>query len=129
MKSDLMKLYPVDVTVATEYLSNQSEPGQKQFVFSYTITIKNNGEEPVQLLSRKWEITDADGKTTEVIGEGVVGKQPTIQPGKAFTYTSGTVLRTPIGHMQGSYGMVNPNGEHWELDIPVFTLAKPNILH
>lgn len=124
-----MKSYPVDVTVATEYLPNQSEPGQKQFVFSYTITIKNNGAEPVQLLSRKWEITDADGKTTEVIGEGVVGKQPTIQPGKAFTYTSGTVLRTPIGHMHGSYGMVSANGEHWNLDIPVFTLAKPNILH
>lgn len=124
-----MKSYSIDVTIATEYLPDQSEPEQSQFVFAYTITIANHGEETVQLVSRKWEITDADGKTTEVIGDGVVGKQPKIEPGKLFTYTSGTVLKTPVGHMQGSYGMVDQDGQRWTLPIPMFTLAKPNILH
>lgn len=124
-----MKSYSIDVTIATEYLPDQSEPEQSQFVFAYTITIANHGEETVQLVSRKWEITDADGKTTEVIGDGVVGKQPKIEPGKRFTYTSGTVLKTPVGHMQGSYGMVDQDGQRWTLPIPMFTLAKPNILH
>ncbi|RUO30164.1 Co2+/Mg2+ efflux protein ApaG [Aliidiomarina sanyensis] len=119
----------VALDVETQYLTDQSEPDQEQFVFSYTITISNKGDQPVQLLSRKWIITDANGKVTEVMGEGVVGKQPRIEPGKTFKYTSGTVLKTPLGLMEGSYAMVNEDGTKWQLSIPVFRLAKPNILH
>lgn len=119
----------VMLNIETQYLTDQSDPAQEQFVFSYTITLANNGDQPVQLMSRKWVITDANGKVTEVMGEGVVGKQPLIEPGKTFKYTSGTVLKTPLGLMEGSYSMVNQDGTEWRLAIPVFRLAKPNILH
>ncbi|EGN75271.1 uncharacterized protein affecting Mg2+/Co2+ transport [Idiomarina sp. A28L] len=124
-----MSTYEVSIQVETEYLEDQSMPEKEQFVFSYTITITNTGDGAVKLLNRKWTVTDANGNTTEVVGEGVVGKKPHIQPGKSFTYTSGTVLKTPLGRMEGSYGMVDDNGQFWDLPIPVFTLAQPNILH
>ncbi|WP_194757068.1 Co2+/Mg2+ efflux protein ApaG [Aliidiomarina indica] len=119
----------VELSVETEYLSEQSEPEQDQFVFAYTITIENKSPYPIKLLNRKWVVTDANGKVTEVMGDGVVGKQPRIEPGKSFKYTSGTVLKTPLGHMEGSYGMVNDDGTEWQLPIPLFRLAMPNILH
>ncbi|RUO27951.1 Co2+/Mg2+ efflux protein ApaG [Aliidiomarina sedimenti] len=117
------------VNVETRYLQSQSDPEQKQFVFSYTITITNDGSEAIQLLTREWTINDADGKVTQVAGDGVVGKQPVIQPGEAFSYTSGTVLTTPIGSMHGHYGICDQQGELHQVAIPAFRLAVPHILH
>lgn len=124
-----MSVETIEIKVKTQYLSAQSAPEQNQYVFAYTITIANHGETPVQLLNREWRITDADHKITRVAGEGVVGQQPQIAPGESFSYTSGTVLATPIGSMQGSYGMIDAQGENFQVTIPSFRLAIPNILH
>ena len=124
-----MSVETIEIKVKTQYLSAQSAPEQNQYVFAYTITITNHGETPVQLLNREWRITDADHKITRVAGEGVVGQQPQIAPGESFSYTSGTVLATPIGSMQGSYGMIDAQGESFQVTIPSFRLAIPNILH
>lgn len=119
----------IAIDVKTHYLAAQSDPEQGQYVFAYTITITNQGEQAVQLLTRAWRITDADHKITRVAGDGVVGEQPHIAPGESFSYTSGTVLATPIGTMEGHYGMVNADGTKFEATIPSFRLAVPNILH
>lgn len=119
----------VEVNVTTQYLAAQSAPDSQQYVFAYTITIHNRGDVPVQLLNRAWQITDANHKITRVAGDGVVGQQPLIAAGESYSYTSGTVLATPIGSMQGHYGMVDQNGELFQVDIPSFRLAVPNILH
>lgn len=119
----------VHLSIDTQYLESQSDPESDQFVFAYTITITNDSLRRVQLLTREWTISDADGKVTQVNGEGVVGKQPQLEPGESFKYTSGTVLKTPLGSMEGSYGMLWDNGTPWQLQIPTFRLAKPNILH
>ncbi len=115
--------------VKTQYLPSQSKMAQNQFVFAYTITLTNQSSEQVQLLTRQWTITNADGEVTEVEGDGVVGQQPLIAPGDSFSYTSGTVLSTPVGIMQGSYGMINKAGKPFNVIIPQFRLALPNILH
>ncbi|EKE87474.1 Co2+/Mg2+ efflux protein ApaG [Idiomarina xiamenensis] len=119
----------IDIDVKTQYLAAQSSPEQQQYVFAYTITITNNGSQPVQLLNREWRITDADTKVTRVAGDGVVGQQPQIAPGESFSYTSGTVLATPVGTMEGYYGMTAEDGEAYRVAIPSFRLAVPNILH
>lgn len=119
----------VAIEVKTHYLAAQSDPDQGQYVFAYTITITNTGEQSVQLLNRAWRITDADHKVTRVAGDGVVGEQPHIAPGESFSYTSGTVLATPIGTMEGHYGMVAEDGTKFDAKIPSFRLAVPNILH
>lgn len=119
----------VEVQVSSQYLSAQSVPSEQQYVFAYTITIHNHGAHPVQLLNRQWQITDADHKITRVAGEGVVGQQPLIAPGESFSYTSGTVLATPVGSMQGHYGMIDHQGQLFQVEIPSFRLAVPNILH
>ncbi|MFO6423703.1 Co2+/Mg2+ efflux protein ApaG [Motilimonas sp. KMU-193] len=119
----------IQISVATQYIPAQSEPEQNRYVFAYTITIRNNGDQAMQLLHRHWLITDADGKKTEVEGPGVVGQQPDIQPGSAFEYTSGTVLDTPLGVMQGSYTMQAKDKSLYQVAIPAFRLAQPNILH
>ncbi|RUO80902.1 Co2+/Mg2+ efflux protein ApaG [Idiomarina tyrosinivorans] len=119
----------VEITVETQYLPAQSTPDDNQFVFAYTITIINHSEKPLQLVNRDWRITDADNKITRVAGDGVVGQQPQIAPGESFSYTSGTVLATPIGTMEGHYGMVTDEGESFRVNIPSFRLAIPNILH
>ena len=119
----------IRIEVKTHYLAAQSVPDKGQYVFAYTITIHNDGETPVQLLNRAWKITDADHKITRVAGDGVVGEQPEIGPGDAYSYTSGTVLATPIGSMEGHYGMVDTKGEKFTVEIPSFRLAVPNILH
>ncbi|RUO52403.1 Co2+/Mg2+ efflux protein ApaG [Pseudidiomarina homiensis] len=119
----------IAIDVKTHYLAAQSDPDKGQYVFAYTITITNQGEQSVQLLNRAWRITDADHKITRVAGDGVVGEQPHIAPGESFSYTSGTVLATPIGTMEGHYGMVNADGSKFEAKIPSFRLAVPNILH
>jgi|TARA_Y100001973_G_C4977014_1_gene222379 ApaG protein len=119
----------IAIDVKTHYLAAQSDPDKGQYVFAYTITITNHGEQKVQLLNRAWRITDADHKITRVAGDGVVGEQPHIEPGESFSYTSGTVLATPIGTMEGHYGMIDAAGEKFETKIPSFRLAVPNILH
>ncbi|HRE31420.1 MAG TPA: Co2+/Mg2+ efflux protein ApaG [Candidatus Berkiella sp.] len=113
----------IGVEVTTEFLRDHSTPHQKRFAFSYTITIKNHSKEPYRLLKRHWFITDANGQVQEVQGEGVVGEQPLIQPGRSFRYTSGTILRTPVGSMHGLYQMVGPNGAYYDAIIPAFRLA------
>ena len=121
--------HKIRVDVETAYLDEQSDPREGRYVFSYTITIRNEGQVPARLLRRHWVITDANGKVQEVRGEGVVGEQPHLQPGQGFRYTSGAVLETPVGSMQGSYQMIADDGERFEAPIPAFTLAIPGTIH
>ncbi|PSW15142.1 Co2+/Mg2+ efflux protein ApaG [Photobacterium sanctipauli] len=115
--------------VVTHYIEDQSEPDNQRYVFSYTITISNLGNGDAQLLSRRWLITDANGKKLVIEGEGVVGEQPTIPANEEYTYTSGTIIETPLGVMQGHYVMVNENGDEFTAEISPFRLSIPNILH
>ena len=117
------------VDVATAYVEEQSEPREKRFVFAYTITIKNQGNLPARLLTRHWIITDANGKVQEVRGDGVVGEQPHLKPGQGFRYSSGAVIETPVGTMQGSYQMLADNGQQFDAPIAPFRLAIPGVLH
>ncbi|MEH6595163.1 MAG: Co2+/Mg2+ efflux protein ApaG [Colwellia polaris] len=119
----------IDVDVVTNFIAQQSIEADQQFVFSYTITVKNNSAETVQLLSRYWLISDANGETNTVAGEGVIGQQPYIKSGESFTYSSGCVLKSPLGNMQGHYQMQTHSAELIQVDIPPFRLAKPNILN
>ena len=119
----------IRVDVVTSYVEEQSNPGDGRFVFSYTITIRNEGDVPAKLLTRHWIITDANGKVQEVNGEGVVGEQPYLQPGEGFRYSSGAILETPVGAMQGSYRMVGDDGQHFDAPIAPFRLAMPGLLH
>ncbi len=121
--------HQIAVQVETDYVENQSVPEKHRYVFSYTITIRNDGSEAAKLLNRHWIITNADGKVQEVKGEGVVGEKPHLKPGESFRYTSGTVLDTPVGSMQGSYDMVDNQGNHFDAQIPAFSLAMPGSLH
>jgi ApaG protein len=100
-----------------------------RFVFAYTITIRNEGNQSAKLLTRHWIINDANGNVQEVHGEGVVGEQPYLKPGESFQYTSGTVIETPVGSMEGSYQMLSEDGTPFDADIPAFTLSLPNKLH
>lgn len=120
---------PIDIKVKTTYLADRSNPIEEQYVFAYTITIRNVGSEAAKLLKRHWIITDAEGHVEEVHGDGVIGEQPNLKPGETFEYTSGAVLSTPVGCMQGSYSMLAESGEPFDAEIPVFSLAVPNILH
>jgi ApaG protein len=117
------------VNVDTRYLEDQSDPDEKRFVFAYTSTIRNRGRTPARLLGRHWLITDANGKVQEVRGEGVVGEQPHLMPGQGFRYTSGAVLETPVGSMQGAYQMLSDSGERFEAPVAPFTLAIPGQIH
>src|SRR5919112_6563105 len=117
------------IEVKTNYLEDQSEPRELRYVFAYTITIRNEGRMPAKLLSRRWLITDANGKVQEVRGEGVVGEQPHLQPGQGFQYSSGAVLETPVGAMEGSYTMRADDGQEFDAPIPAFRLAMPGLLH
>ncbi|MET0089216.1 MAG: Co2+/Mg2+ efflux protein ApaG [Candidatus Thiodiazotropha sp.] len=119
----------IAVQVESRYVESQSLPKEQRFVFSYTVTIRNDGPTTARLLKRHWIITDANGKIQEVRGEGVVGEQPQLNPGETFRYTSGTVLDTPVGSMQGSYDMIDAQGNHFDAMIPAFSLARPGSLH
>jgi ApaG protein len=121
--------HKIRVDVDTSYLEDQSDPKERRFVFSYTITIRNEGNVPARLLTRHWIITDSNGKVQEVRGEGVVGEQPYLKPGQGFRYSSGAVLETPVGAMQGSYQMVADDGEQFDAPISPFRLAMPGLLH
>ncbi|GAB3378152.1 Co2+/Mg2+ efflux protein ApaG [Lysobacter fragariae] len=125
----MQSTYAIDVDVATRYLDDQSEPEQDRYVFAYTIRIHNSGSVPARLLTRHWTITDANGKTEEVDGEGVVGKQPYLRPGEGFEYTSGAVLETDLGTMFGRYSMLADDGTQFDAPIPAFTLTVPRTLH
>ena len=117
------------IQVATDYVDDQSEPSADRYVFAYTITITNNGDVAAQLISRHWIITDANGKVQEVSGDGVVGEQPHLNPGEAFRYSSGAVLETPVGAMQGLYRMQADDGLCFDAPIAPFTLAVPGMLN
>lgn len=119
----------ISVIVDTRYLEDQSDPDEMRYVFAYTITIRNRGSVPAKLLGRHWLITDANGKVQEVRGEGVVGEQPHLMPGQGFRYTSGAVLETPVGSMQGAYQMLADNGVRFEAPVAPFTLAIPGKIH
>jgi len=115
--------------VVTHYIEDQSEPENQRYVFSYTITIRNLGSGEAQLLNRHWLITDANGKKLVIDGEGVVGEQPKIAANDEYTYTSGTIIETPLGVMQGHYVMINEQGDEFEAEVSPFRLSIPNILH
>jgi len=119
----------IRVTVKPQFLENQSLPEERKFVWAYTITVENQSEETVKLLTRHWIITDGLGRKQEVKGDGVVGEQPTLNPGDSFEYSSGCPLSTPSGLMQGSYGMVNHRTEMFEIAVPVFSLDSPYDRH
>jgi ApaG protein len=119
---------PIRIEVETAYLDEQSDPRERRYVFSYTITIRNEGTVPARLMTRHWVITDANGKVQEVRGDGVVGEQPHLKPGQGFRYSSGAVLETPVGAMQGSYQMVTDDGLQFDAPIAAFRLAMPGIV-
>jgi ApaG protein len=117
------------VNAKPQYIEDQSSPENDRYVFAYTISIENQGQVAATLLSRHWLITDANGNVQEVTGDGVIGKQPFIQPGETFCYTSGAVVDTPVAVMQGQYLMENSEGEQFKTAIPKFTLSIPRVLH
>ncbi len=117
----------IRVSVKPVFLDEQSQPDENQYVWAYRVRIENRGPEPVQLLRRSWRITDARGRLVKVDGEGVVGEQPSLDPGEAFEYTSGTPLETPSGFMTGAYHMVaSRSGERFDVEIPPFSLDSPH---
>ena len=121
--------YRIEVSPMPQFIPEQSDPENDRYIFAYTITIRNIGEVPAQLVSRHWIITDGNNEIQEVRGLGVVGKQPLLQPCESFQYTSGSSLTTPIGTMKGTYQMVAEDGTHFEAEIPEFVLATPRALH
>jgi ApaG protein len=121
--------YRIEVLPIPQYIPEQSDPDNHRYIFAYTITIRNTGEIPAQLISRHWIITDGNNEVQEVRGRGVVGQQPLLQPGESYEYTSGSAMTTPIGTMKGSYQMVAEDGTHFEVEIPEFVLASPRALH
>lgn len=123
------KRYDIAVSAATRYLADQSDETTGRYVFAYTITLRNAGSAPAQLISRHWVITDAQGLVQEVRGLGVVGAQPMLKPGESFEYTSGTSIATPVGTMRGTYQMVAEDGTQFDAPIPEFTLSIPRVLH
>jgi len=117
-----MPRYKFQVDVHPHYLSEQSDPDGGLYMFAYTITITNVGTVAAQLISRTWNVNDAEGMHEKIKGLGVVGHQPLLKPGEQFEYTSGTRLRTPTGTMHGSYFCVAEDGERFDVDIPMFVL-------
>lgn len=115
----------IAVVVRPVFLEDHSAPTDGRFVWAYRVRIENGGDETVQLINRHWRITDADGRTEDVRGAGVVGEQPVIRPGETYEYTSGAPLRTPSGMMAGSYEMEAPSGRRFDVTIPAFSLDSP----
>ena len=120
---------PIAISVSTEYLDNQSKPEDGRYVFAYHISIENRGSLAVQLLSRHWIIVDANQERKEVRGLGVIGEQPTLAPGDIYNYTSGVVLATPIGTMEGTYQLTYDEGEPFDAAIEPFLLSMPHAVH
>jgi len=122
-------MHPIDIHIETQFIDSQSQPEDRRFVFAYTITITNDSDIPAQLVSRHWIITDANNAKQEVQGLGVVGEQPRLEPGEDYTYTSGVILETEIGTMEGSYQMRTDEGEIFDAPIPLFALVPPHAIH
>ena len=121
--------HDIHIAVETQFIPDQSTPENNRYVFAYTITISNLGQKAAQLLTRHWVITDGNGKVQEVRGDGVIGQQPHVQPGRGFRYTSGAVLDTPVGTMEGQYHMIADDGARFDVAIPRFALHMPHSLH
>lgn len=121
--------HPIDIQVKAQYIEEQSRPEESKHVFAYTIRIENQGDKTAQLLSRYWHITDAESRVQEVQGEGVVGEQPTLKPGESYSYTSGVIIQTPPGTMEGHYQFKTDEGEDFLAPIPLFALVPPESLH
>jgi ApaG protein len=119
----------IQITVASFFVPERSEPAEKYFFFAYRVRISNEGDETAKLISREWIITDGDGNQQVVRGEGVVGEQPRLQPGESFEYTSFCPLPTEVGAMEGSYSMRTDGGEMFQAEIAAFTLAVPGMLN
>ncbi|MFT5610254.1 MAG: ApaG protein [Polaribacter sp.] len=119
----------INITTVTGFVEQQSDVDNNRFVFAYTITIENVSDEPLQLVSRHWVIQDANRKVEEVYGDGVVGEQPIIKPGEKYSYSSGAVLETEMGTMEGRYFMLSEKDDEFEVNIPKFVLTVPRILH
>jgi ApaG protein len=119
----------IRVRVEAQYSAERSSPGSQQWFFLYTVTIANESDETVQLMTRHWIITDGNSHVEEVKGPGVVGEQPVLGPGESFTYTSGCPLPTPYGMMEGTYQMVTGGGEQFDARIAPFTLSEPYTVH
>jgi ApaG protein len=115
----------IEVRVAPKFLADRSSPENGYFFWAYTITLSNQGRETVQLKTRHWRITDAQGRLQEVRGAGVVGEEPVLKPGENYEYTSGVPLPTSSGFMVGTYGMVTETGETFDIEIPAFSLDLP----
>jgi ApaG protein len=124
-----MAKFEFTVSVKPQFLPDHSQPEESQYVFAYTITIRNTGQQTAKLISRHWIITDANNKVEEVEGLGVVGEQPTLQPGQSFEYTSGCPLATPVGSMRGTYHCIGDDGTRFDTKIPEFVLSMPSSLH
>ncbi len=119
----------IRVSVHPEYLADQSEPIRATYAFQYTVTIENFGAETVQLLSRHWRINSGGAEYMQVKGDGVVGEQPTLEMSHGFRYTSGTVIKDPVGSMHGTYTFRSETGETFDVEIPRFDLIYPHLLH
>lgn len=119
----------IKIQVHTKYVKDQSDPDNQRYIFAYIITIKNLSSQTVQLISRRWLITDANGKQMSVEGDGVVGQQPFIPSRDEYTYSSGTAIETPVGVMQGQYIMLDEKGSEFVTEIEPFRLAVPNVLN
>jgi ApaG protein len=117
------------VTVVPRFLASQSDPDNDEYVFAYTVTVRNTGDIAAKLISRHWIITDGDQRVEEVRGQGVVGEQPVLKPGEAFEYTSGCPLATAVGTMRGTYQCVAADGTGFNAEIPEFVLSMPGVLH
>ena len=119
----------VDISVEVKYLKQESDPVKGSYAFAYTITIENNTKRWCQLLNRHWVITDAEGRTEEVQGEGVVGEQPELNPGQGFRYSSYSIIETPVGSMHGIYEFQEKDGTRFEVPIPAFSLSQVELVH
>ncbi len=124
-----MTQFSTQISVQVKFLEEESKPDQGQYHFAYTISIKNDGEIPFQLIARQWIIIDLDGNAQEIKGLGVVGQQPLLKGGQAFEYTSWATIPTPTGSMKGSYYCISEDAEMFEVPIPEFALVMPRILH
>lgn len=119
----------IQITVRSRYIAGQSDPNKDHYVFAYHISITNNGSKPITLMSRRWLIVDAHFRSQEVTGEGVVGRQPRIEPGASFDYSSGCVMETEVGTMEGHYDMVTDDGQSLRVAIAKFVLSAPRVVH
>ncbi|MCK5901639.1 MAG: Co2+/Mg2+ efflux protein ApaG [Cocleimonas sp.] len=119
----------IKISVETYYIEEESNANMNRFVFAYTINIENQGSVAAKLLSRHWIITDANNRVQEVKGEGVIGEQPHLEPEASFKYTSGTMIETPVGSMQGTFQMISDDDEHFDAEIVPFSLAVPYVLN